>query len=34
MKCKYCGEDNGSTEPDLLCPDCRMSFGHSLYSEL
>lgn len=34
MKCKYCGKENGSPEPDLLCPDCREGFGHALYSEL
>jgi len=34
MKCKYCGEENGSTEADLLCAECREDFGHALYSEL
>ena len=33
-KCKYCGRSNNSTEPDLLCAECRETFGHSLYSEL
>ena len=32
--CKYCnGIANGSTK-DLLCEDCRKTFGHSFYSEL
>ncbi len=35
MKCKYCKEnDNNSPDEDLLCEKCRMTFGHSLYSEL
>jgi len=34
MKCKYCNKENGSSEEDLLCPECRERFGHSLYSEL
>jgi Zn finger protein HypA/HybF involved in hydrogenase expression len=34
MKCKNCGKDNKSKEEDLLCESCRMTFGHSLYSEL
>ena len=33
-KCKYCGKPNGSTDADLLCQECRQTFGHSLYSEL
>lgn len=33
-KCKYCGKNNGSSDSNLLCPKCRESFGHSLYSEL
>ena len=34
MKCKYCGEENGSPDEDLLCSECREDFGHSLYSKL
>ena len=33
-KCKYCGNDNGSTDENVLCEECREVFGHSLYSEL
>ena len=33
-KCKSCGKDNNSLEEDLLCSECRETFGHSLYSEL
>ena len=32
--CKYCGDIAEGTYADLLCPDCRETFGHSLYSEL
>ena len=32
--CKYCGEIAEGTYVDLLCTDCRETFGHSLYSEL
>lgn len=32
--CKYCGGVAKGTYEDLLCDDCRMLFGHSLYSEL
>ncbi len=32
--CKYCGGIADGTYEDLLCEDCRMMFGHSLYSEL
>ena len=32
--CKYCGEIAEGTFEDLLCADCRETFGHSLYSEL
>lgn len=34
MKCKYCGNENKSSNEDVLCERCRMSFGHSFYSEL
>ena len=32
--CQYCGEESGSTDPDILCPDCALTFGHSKFSEL
>lgn len=32
--CKYCGQENGSPDPDVLCPECRECFGHAFYSEL
>lgn len=32
--CKYCGGLSGSLDPDVLCKDCRETFGHSFYSEL
>ena len=32
--CQYCGEVVEGEYEDLLCEDCRMLFGHSLYSEL
>lgn len=32
--CKYCGEVVDGEYEDLLCKDCRMTFGHALYSEL
>lgn len=32
--CKYCGEVVDCEYEDLLCEDCRMIFGHALYSEL
>jgi hypothetical protein len=32
--CRYCGEPNHSTEPDLLCRECREMFGHSFFNEL
>jgi len=33
-KCKYCGSPNGSLDKDVLCKECRETFGHSFYSEL
>ena len=33
-RCGYCGEITKGKEKDLLCDDCRETFGHSLYSEL
>jgi len=32
--CKYCGNIAEGTHEDLLCGECRETFGHSLYSEL
>lgn len=32
--CKYCGAIADGTFEDLLCGDCRQTFGHSLFSEL
>lgn len=32
--CPYCGNPNYSNDPDMLCPMCRDTFGHSFYSEL
>ena len=33
-KCKYCGEYTKGIDEDVLCEDCRMTFGHAFYSEL
>lgn len=32
--CKYCGDIAQGTDEDVLCSDCRMTFGHAFYSEL
>lgn len=32
--CKYCGQIANGTDEDVLCDDCRMTFGHTFYSEL
>lgn len=32
--CKYCGGIADGTTKDVLCGDCRETFGHYLYSEL
>lgn len=32
--CKYCGNIADGTLADLLCGECRQTFGHSLFSEL
>ena len=32
--CKYCGNIAEGTYADLLCADCRETFGHTMYSEL
>ena len=33
-RCKYCGEITNGTDENVLCEDCRMTFGHAFYSEL
>ena len=33
-KCKYCDEFTKGMDEDVLCEDCRMTFGHTFYSEL
>ena len=33
-ECKYCGEFTDSDDEDVLCEDCRQTFGHTFYSEL
>ena len=33
-KCKYCSEHTDSQDPNILCPNCRETFGHSFFSEL
>lgn len=33
-RCKYCGEANNSEDEDVLCADCRQTFGHAFYSQL
>ena len=32
--CPYCGNLTDSSDPDILCPECREDFGHTFYSEL
>lgn len=32
--CKYCGNIAEGTLADLLCSDCRETFGHTMHSEL
>lgn len=32
--CKYCGEIAKGTDEDVLCDDCRYTFGHAFYYEL
>lgn len=32
--CKYCGGIANSSIKDELCDECKMTFGHSLYTEL
>ncbi len=34
-KSPYCKEnDTDSIDPNILCPDCRETFGHSFFNEL
>lgn len=33
-KCKYCGEFTKGADENVLCEDCRMTFGHTFFSEL
>ena len=34
-KCPHCKEnDTDSIDPNILCPDCRETFGHSFFNEL
>ena len=32
--CQYCGEVVKGTDEDVLCQECRYTFGHAFYSEL
>ena len=32
--CKYCGDIAKGTDEDVLCQECRYTFGHAFYSEL
>ena len=32
--CKYCGDVANGPDEDVLCEDCRYTFGHAFYSEL
>lgn len=32
--CPYCGNQAEGSYEDLLCKDCRMTFGHATGSEL
>ena len=32
--CKYCGSPTDSSDENVLCEDCRMTFGHTFFSEL
>lgn len=32
--CKYCGGVTKGIDDDILCEDCRDTFGHAFYSEL
>lgn len=32
--CRYCGNQHKTKDPEILCPECRETFGHTFYSEL
>ena len=32
--CEYCGKVVEGNDKDVLCDECRMTFGHKYYSEL
>jgi hypothetical protein len=34
MLCPYCGENSNSPDPNVLCADCRETFGHYSIEEL
>ena len=33
-RCKYCSKLTDSQDPNILCPNCKETFGHSFFSEL
>jgi DNA-directed RNA polymerase subunit RPC12/RpoP len=33
-QCPYCGGDSDSTDPKILCAECRYDFGHTSIDEL
>lgn len=33
-QCKYCGAFTRGADEGVLCDECRMTFGHTFYSEL
>ena len=34
IQCPYCGEETDSSDPRVLCKDCRETFGHTFIDEL
>lgn len=32
--CEYCGELTHGSDEEVLCDECRMTFGHTYYNEL
>lgn len=32
--CMYCGKKTKSLNPNILCEECQIDFGHTYYSEL
>ena len=32
--CKYCSDIANGVDPDVLCAECRQTFGHAFFSEL